>query len=742
MNKNKDCEFHGDYVGRDQITTNIIMFQDNEREFVVTYNANIKPVAYFTGRETELQELRKRIEEGRKSVLVSGMGGIGKTHICRKLFEEYLKNHGSGKSGDFRHIGYVEYNGDMGDSLSKCLKYKKQDTPELDKEAAWRELEYLASDGKLLLFVDNVNVAIGEDLGLKRLMSIPGAIVLTSRRRIFSKEFESYRIGFLSIGQCRKIYERIRFEDSGKRVAEEEVADLEYVIEKLAAMHTITVEFLAHLARTKCWTVQRLRDELDRNKFRLEYKDEDDKLVNIQESYETLYDMSKLNGAEQNILEAFSLFPYIPLAVQTCNEWLLADAGVSEDDDILTGLYRKGWLQFDLSEESYTLHPVFAQFIYEKQGANIEKHFGLLRACQECIRIPNNGLAVECKKYIPFAEKIVEKIGIDIETGQVEFIVTFAETLHYIAEYEKAMELYLKILNVKKNVHGEKHMDTATSYNNLAKLCMDQGEYGKAKKFYKRSIHIRENILGQDHVDTATSYNDLAEIYMREGEYKKAEELYEKSLRIRESVLGERHPDTASSYNNLAGAYEKQRKYERVEELYEKSLWIRKCVLGENHPDTATSYNNLAYVRERQREYKTAEELYERSLRIRKRALGENHPKTAISYNNLAGVYERQGEYETAIELHEKSLQIRKNVLGENHPDTAHSYNNLAVIYYKQKKYVDALSCFTNAYKILHGKFGLRHPNTQTAYKNLKRTYLQLNLESSFEQWLEEKLRE
>ena len=172
VNRNKDSIFHGDFVGRDQNVTNIILFQDNEREFVVTHNANIKPVSYFTGRETELRELRQRIEDGRKSVLVSGMGGIGKTHICRKIFEEYVNNHAKNDGGSFKHIGYIEYNGDMGSSLQKCLKFKQQDSPEQNLEAAWKELEHLASDGKLLLFVDNVNTSIASDSGLEDRKSV------------------------------------------------------------------------------------------------------------------------------------------------------------------------------------------------------------------------------------------------------------------------------------------------------------------------------------------------------------------------------------------------------------------------------------------------------------------------------------------------------------------------------------------------------------------------------------------
>ncbi len=405
VNKNKNCIFNGPYAGRDLYIT---MFQDSEREFVVTHNANIKPVSYFTGRETELQELRQRIEAGRKSVLVSGMGGIGKTHICRKLFEEYLNKHAEDKSDSFRHIGYIEYNGDMGNSLQNCLKFKQQDSPEQNQEAAWRELEYLAADGKLLLFVDNVDKPMSADPGLQKLNEIPGAIILTSRQTSFSDEFEPYQIDFLGMEQCKEIYEKIRFKSSRRKVDPEEAEDLEYIIGSLAGRHTITVEFLAHLAGTKLWKVKRLREELEKKGFRLAFH-KNGELVNIQESYEMLYDLSKLTEVEQNILEAFSAFPYIPLAAETCNEWLLADAGVSEDDDILKGLYEKGWLQFDKEQESYALHPVFAKFIYAKCKPGAEKHPRLIEACQESLEIPASGSALECQKYIPFAESILKK---------------------------------------------------------------------------------------------------------------------------------------------------------------------------------------------------------------------------------------------------------------------------------------------------------------------------------------------
>lgn len=351
----------------------ITTFKESERRFVVTHKTNTRAVDYFTGREKELQDLRQRIEDGCKAVLVSGMGGIGKTHICRKLFGEYYKKHNKGRDTLLRHIGYIEYNGDMDSSLMKCLRYKKQDNPELNKEAAWKELEDLASEGNFLLFIDNVDKSMSEDLGLKRLETIPGAIILTSRQISLSDEFESYHIGFLDKKQCMEIFKIIRFGSSGRNLSEEENCDLEYVIETLAGRHTITVELLAHLAKTRMWTVKRLRKELEEKNFGLVFHKNGEQ-VNIQESYEKLFSLSRLTEAEKNILEAFSIFPYIPLAAETCNEWLLSDAGVGEDSYILMGLYQKGWLQLDLEQESYALHPVFAQFIYNECSPKKENH--------------------------------------------------------------------------------------------------------------------------------------------------------------------------------------------------------------------------------------------------------------------------------------------------------------------------------------------------------------------------------
>lgn len=723
VNRNKDSIFHGDYVGRDNIAVNIVMLQDSEREFVVTHNANIKPVSYFTGRETELHELRQRIEEGRKSVLVSGMGGIGKTHICRKLFEEYLNRHAEDGKCPFRYIGYVEYSGDMGGSLQSCLKFKQQDSPEQNQEAAWRELEYLAADGKLLLFVDNVDRLIGEDSGLQRLKGIPGAIVLTSRQISFGDEFEPYRIGFLGMEQCKEIYEKIRFEGSGKKVRPEEVLDLEYVIENLVGRHTITVELLAHLARTKPWSVKKLREELEEKGFRLTFH-KDGELVNIQESYEVLYDLSELTEAEKNILEAFSVFPYLPLAAETCNEWLLADAGVSEDDDILMGLYQKGWLQFDVEQESYALHPVFAQFIYEKCSPEAHNHSILIEKCKLSFAVDDSGCAKKYQHFILFAETMIKKFNIEIceEYGELAEYLSFF--LQYMAEYGEAEKWKKVIVDKYEKKYGKNHPYTATSYCNLAAVYEKQGKFAEAETFYKKSLDIRERVLGEEHSNTADSYNNLAGLYKEQGKYTLAAELYEKSIRICEQIYGENHPKTANGYNNLGSLYHRQKKYVEAEALYEKSIRIWIKVQKENHLDAGLVLSNLAGVYMKLEKYEKAEKLYEESIEIYERNYGENNYNTVVLYEDLAIVYSYQKKYERAEELYLKGISIRKRALGQKHQTILNDYNNLAQMYMEQKDFSKAEKLYEKCIRIQEKINGKVHPDTIKYCDNLAKIYV------------------
>ncbi len=687
------------YIGGNEINNyNITIYQESEREFVVTHNANIKPVSYFTGREFELQELLQGVEEGRKSVLVSGMGGIGKTQICRELFNEYYNRQMKDKKGEFRHIGYIEYDGDMGSSLVKCLRYKEQADPKLNQEAAWKELEDLALKGKLLLFIDNVNKSMSEDTGLQRLNHIPCAVIITSRQVFFSDEFELYKIDFLNKEQCKEIYEKIRFRNSGSKVKPEEVQDLEYIIENLVGKHTITVQLLANLARAKVWGVKKLKEELELKGFKLQFH-KNGKLINIQKSYEVLYNLSGLTEAEQNILEAFSVFPYISLAAETCNQWLLADAGVSEDDDILTGLYEKGWLQFDMEQESYSLHPIFAEFICEKCKPKAENHVYMMKLFENDAEELINYNALELPVLVLISESISKKIVMRNNHGLSDFVFDFIFLLIYLGRYEKAEQWCKNILNVYEEELEKNYKYKARIYWKLAQVYECKRDFPNAKMFYIKSRMIYEKELGENHYETALIYIGLASIYIFEEKYGKAAELYRKSIRI----------------------YERER--------------------GENHPETILCYKYLADMYVRQGFHLKAVELYSKCLSIYEKDIENNYPEMISIYNDLANIYLNNKLDEKAEKMYKDSLKLSERGFNESFIGMLNSYRGLADINLKRKNYEKALDYCFKSYMICILKLGLEQQQTLIVYLTMKTVYFKWKPESNFDQWLENKLK-
>jgi len=289
---------------------------------------------------------------------------------------------------------------------------------------------------------------------------------------------------------------------------------LDYIIENLAGRHTITIQFLAYLAREKRWPIKELRSRLEKKGFRLEFH-KNGEPVNMQESYEALYNMSELSDAEQNILEAFSVFPYSFLDADVCSRWLLKDAGMCEEDsDILMGLYEKGWLQFEIERESYALHPVFAQFIYEKCRPGAGRHSGLIHACNKSRKIPGSGSPFGIVQYLPFAESIVEKLELGEDYDHIFLVDSVAYLQYYISNHDRAEELYKKNLQVREKVLGEEHPDTATSYNNLAGLYANRNEYECALNYYLNAYQVFLSKLGGNHPNTQTVFNKMKKAFL------------------------------------------------------------------------------------------------------------------------------------------------------------------------------------------------------------------------------------
>jgi pentatricopeptide repeat protein len=645
---------------------------------IVTINSAPSPTGYFIGREAEITEIKKYVEENKKIILISGMGGIGKSEICKKLFHEYV---GQERNGKIKHIGWVVWNS----NLRNTLVGNFQGTSDIENakdnfKATKKHINDLAD--KLLLFIDNMNDISKEDE--TELYNLACNIVITSRLNEVGN-LQKIRIGELLEENCVKIYKSIL----SRNVYDDKI--IQSIIKKAARL-TLVVELLAKTAKTANLTDEKLLKKLEQNGFNFsEIKKKVDRDKRFNENMSSLFDLSGINSEELSVLKQFSVFPSQPLDFEYAEKWFEQD-----NPDILNNLVNKGWLI--KTEIGFYMHNVISDVVKYENSPKYEE-------CAELIDMVSNALCFDVKEI--FTSKL--------------WALPFAE-------------------KVAKYFFNERNEKIASLLHNAAKLYSSQADYGKTLDFYDKALKIREELLGKTHPDTATAYDSIAAVYYSKGDCDKAWNFYDKALKIREKELGKEQQATAASYNNIAGVYCSKGNYDKALELYYEALEIRKKVLGEEHPSTAATYSNIAGVYRAQGDYNKALCFYGKALKIRENVLEKEHPSIATTYNNMARVYFNQGNYGKALDFYKKALKIREEKLGKRHPSTARTYNNIAKVYLDQDDYDKALELYVKSYWILFNRFDADHPDSKRFKRDLKKAYGLSSKAEKFETWLREQL--
>ena len=535
------------------------------------------------GREKDLEKLWEMLSE-KKHVMLSGLGGIGKTKLAQLLFHNYRDR--------FDEVAWIGYKGSLRQSfLYRIEGYRDRNDP---WEAMMNDLH---NDGKTKLFIiDNVDDDTDQrPLSDKDLRNLTGwentAILLTSRSKEDLRPYSRYELKALGKDDCIAVFNHYYGSEP----------DPEWVgkIVALAHYHTFTIELLAKGAKRENLAayykkIKKGFDEVERE-VPAEYDDEN---ATIEWHLRCLFDIQKRPEADKKVLNGFAVLPAnCECSLEEIGRWF----GFENKD--LDKLIQDGWLSYDEGKQAFSMHPLVRaivrfDFADDAQGhkkaiapeGTTDKILEFLSTDPYCFRIDNGYASLQ--RRIDIAESVISAVA-------QEETETLASVLHNIGygyqcmgDYDKALEYYGKALEIRESKLGIDHTDTATTYNNIAGVYWAKGDYAKALEYHGKALEIRESKLGKDHPDTATTYNNIAGVHYAKGDYDKALEYNGKALEIRESKLGKDHPDTATTYNNIAGVYDAKGDYDKALEYYMKALrlWLYRDV---NHPNAKTIFYNF-----------------------------------------------------------------------------------------------------------------------------------------------------
>ncbi|MCL2087610.1 MAG: tetratricopeptide repeat protein [Oscillospiraceae bacterium] len=579
---------------------------------VVTRETAPAPSHYFVGRETEREDIKNQLANNRKLMLVNGMGGIGKSEICKKLFHEL----------DMPHMGWVVFNKNVQETLHG--KFTAIDETDFDENVRKTIAHINDLNSALLLFIDNMNEPSEEDWGV--INSLSCNIIITSRLTDVDR-IKPITIGKLSENLCVSLYKDILGRNCDDEIVKELVKKADYL--------TIVVELLAKTARDSGDSDRELLDKLNKCGFSLYEITDDVDGKTFKEHMQKLFDVSEVKDKDKNefhILKIFSLFPPIPLETKIAKRWLELP-----NSNLLNRLAKRGWLIKKGS--TFYMHHVISDVVRFENMPTYDDCTGLVDKINEDLGFNVYEVFTTRLGILPFGESVAGWLEGD-ENSQREdnFAVLhsrIASLYNEQGKYDTALEYLNKSLAIFEKVLGKEHPNIAMSYNNIACVYEEQGDYVQALKYHNKSLAICEKVLGKEHPNTATSYNNIGFVYKAQGDYVQALKYYNKALAIFEKVLDTEHPNIAKSYANISAVYYEQGDYVQALEYHNKALAIHEKVLGKEHPDTAVSYNNIGFIYVVQGDYVQALEYYNKALAIREKVLGKKHPSTIDSAKSL-----------------------------------------------------------------------------------------------------------
>lgn len=308
------------------------------------------PQDNFWGRERETFELREMLKTG-GYYLLSGIGGVGKTELLRQLLQYCLKNR------TVEYVCAIQYENNMQESLLRAFPGCSGDSAEEQCAEAFARMKMYAAKHRLLILVDNVGAAAGEDAGLRKLTEIPGSVIMTSRLREI-EGFETYPVSAPDTQACELIFR----DNCERRLTKEDQENLFRLLEYPVFRHTLTLRLLGQLAYSMQWSVGDILLQFEESDGKLVSWREGGKNVSLKKIYTQLYSKLCLRENQKSFLRVLASLPYRRYALSYLTRFL---KGFMETDGegFVEELSKLGWLE--AGEAGIIMHPVIAESILD-----------------------------------------------------------------------------------------------------------------------------------------------------------------------------------------------------------------------------------------------------------------------------------------------------------------------------------------------------------------------------------------
>ena len=543
---------------------------------ILTSKPALPPEEYID--RSEYDKILQKVQEVKKLVLVNGLGGIGKSTVCRKIF------HTLDEQKD-RTLAWVTYHDkNLLEDLRKQLFYPKE-----GKNWPQRFIQFLQQDieDTAVIFVDNINAAEEEEPFLQELANANCSVICTSRITEF-RHYETVQIDFFSMDDCVRLFNKYY-------CGEFDYEKISRIVKK-AGRHTLVIEILAKIAKAEGYTLSELEEQLQKKGLDLEgiasvEMREDTLIGHLSRTFNT----EKLNAHQKRILYCMSILP-IERIPYRFKEWL----GLPNRYN-LNYLEKHAWFVSD--KQGYYMHPVIKEVV--KRTVEPQKDAAVLLLKNLTAEIPykENPDFEYSMQIISFIEAVLPNIEVVQPEVLAQAFYNISLLYGQFNYNEKALFYIEKCINLLNPLDDQKEL-LGCAYNHQGFLYYFEYKDQHAEASYRKAYQIRKKLKSKKLL--AQTESNLALLYQgmwkeekdeqRKRRYLIAAEKYQKeALKVFESIFhGEEQSNLASAYNNMAAIKNSLCENEEAVFYYNKAASIRSHMKGISPGNLSVTYYGLS----------------------------------------------------------------------------------------------------------------------------------------------------
>ncbi|KAH8592605.1 hypothetical protein B0O99DRAFT_674331 [Bisporella sp. PMI_857] len=260
--------------------------------------------------------------------------------------------------------------------------------------------------------------------------------------------------------------------------------------------------------------------------------------------------------------------------------------------------------------------------------------------------------------------------------------------------------------------------EMAWERHKLGLLYADQGKLVEAEQMYQLALQGYEKTRGPEHTLTLNTVNNLGLLYADQGKLAEAEQMYQRALQGYEKAWGPEHTSTLDTVNNLGILYKSQGKLVEAEQMYQRALQGYEKAWGLEHTSTLNTVNNLGILYKSQDKLVEAEQMYQRALRGKEKAWGLGHTSTLSTVYNLGRLYADQGKLAEAEQMYQRALQGYEEAFGIDSIITyvpgLNTFWAFGFLFELQANVAKARTMYLKASLGYEKVFGPEHPKSQS----------------------------